>query len=632
VVFPLTRPDTEENRNHTDLWETAPGGGEARRLTASGSRNGDPAFSPDGSQLAFTSNRGGTAQVWVLPAEGGEARRVTDWPLGASRPVWFPDGKTLLATAPVFTDTNDREAVAGRVKEQKKLRKKTPDQPRIADDLMFRHWDAWTEGQLDHVFRVDAATGEMVDLTPGPYPAPPRSLGGDPDYAVSPDGQEVCFVSLRDDQQAVSTNLNLWVIPAAGGEPMRASSWAGVNAHPVYSPDGASIAFCGMRRAGYEADLPMLLVFDRKTRAVREVAPGFDHGAGVPRWSPDGAMLFFETQDAGCSRVCRVSALGGTPEPLTSGAVDGGPAVAPDGKTLFFSRQTLTHPPMLARVAADGGDVEIIHDPNPGALETFGFEDGEDFWFKGADGHRVHGLLVRPPAFDAAKKYPVVFLIHGGPQSMFGQDFHDRWNAQLFAAPGYVTVMINPRGSTGYGQAFTDAIRGEWGGKCYEDLIRGVDHVLGTYDFCDPKRTAAAGASFGGFMVNWMATQTDQFRCFVCHDGIFNTEMMNWLTDELWFTEWEFEGLPHKTEEAYRRWSPHRFVHQANTPMLVIQGEQDFRCVTAEGLGMFTALQRHGVPSRLLYFPDEGHWVLKPKNREVWWSTVLEWLGRYLKD
>ncbi|NNF06553.1 MAG: S9 family peptidase, partial [Candidatus Eisenbacteria bacterium] len=253
-----------------------------------------------------------------------------------------------------------------------------------------------------------------------------------------------------------------------------------------------------------------------------------------------------------------------------------------------------------------------------------------EFWFEGAAGARVHGFLVKPPQFEAGKKYPVVFIIHGGPQGMFSRDFHERWNAQMFAAPGYVAVLIDPRGSTGYGQDFTDAINGEWGGNCYEDLIRGFDYVLDTYDYCDRERTCAIGASFGGFMVNWMATQTNRFKCFVSHDGIFNTEMMNWATDELWFTEWEFNGLPSEARESYLQYSPHRLVHQIETPMLVIQGELDYRCTTGEGLGLFTALRRHGVDARLLYFPDEGHWVLKPKNRKVWYKTVLDWIEKYI--
>jgi dipeptidyl aminopeptidase/acylaminoacyl peptidase len=268
---------------------------------------------------------------------------------------------------------------------------------------------------------------------------------------------------------------------------------------------------------------------------------------------------------------------------------------------------------------------------NEKLLGELELQDPVDFWFEGANDERVHGFILKPPGFEAGKKYPVVFLIHGGPQSAFTLDFHERWNAQLFASPGFVVVQINPRGSTGFGQEFTDAIRGEWGGATYEDLSRGFDYVLGKYEYCDPERTAAAGASFGGFMVNWIAGRTDRFKCLVSHDGIFNTEMMDFATDELWFTEWEFGGAPWESPESYLKWSPHLHVDKMKTPLLVIQGEQDFRCVATEGLTLFTALQRKGVPSKLLYFPDEGHWVLKPKNRKVWNETVLGWLEKYLK-
>ena len=628
AVFPLTRPDREENRNHVDLWRVPLAGGEPERLTTDGKGNADPAFSPDGTLLAFTSRRSGTPQIHTMPVDGGEARQVTSLRLGAWRPVWFPDGKRLLAISQVYGEAYDAAEIDRREDEAREQ----PVRPRVEDELMFRHWDSWAEGKIDHLFVIDVETGEPRDLTPGPYPVPPRSLAGAPDYAVSPDGKTVCFVSLRDDAQAVSTDLNLWMVPAAGGEPKRVSPQEGVCVHPVWSPDGKSVAYTAMMRAGYEADGQMLTVLDVASGRTREVMPSFDRSAGAPIWSPDGTHLFFAAQDEGCTRVYRVAAAGGEPEALTGGATDHRPAITPDGERLLFSRESLTFPPTLFQVAADGGEPERLTRFNDEILAGIEFGELEDFHFHGAKGATVHGMMIKPPFFDPAKRYPTVFLIHGGPQSMFGRDFHDRWNPQLFAAPGYVAVMINPRGSTGYGQAFTDAIRGEWGGDCYEDLAKGFDHVLDRYPFCDSERVAAAGASFGGFMVNWIAGNTDRFRCLVSHDGIFNTEMMNWVTDELWFTEWEFGGLPWEAPEEYAKWSPHRRVEHMKTPMLVVQGEQDFRCTIPEGLGLFTALRRKGVPARLVYFPDEGHWVQKPRNREVWWREVLGWLETYLKD
>ena len=627
VVFPGTRPDLDHDRNDTQLYRVPLEGGPAVRLTREGSSNRDPAFSPDGTRVAFTSNRSGVNQVWILPGSG-EAYPVTRRALGAERPVWFPDGKRLLVHGPVYRDVQDEEGIRQREDE----RKESPPSHRLIDSLMFRHWDAWTDDKVNHLFVVDAGTGEARDATPGPHPVPPVSLGGAPDYAVSPDGTEVCFASLRDPRPAVSTGIQVWRIPARGGEPERISTFDGANAHPAYSPDGSRIAFCGMRRAGYEADRGELLVFDRKSGRVREVAPGFDRPAGAPVWTPDGERILFAAQDRGRTRIWVVPASGGEPVPVTAEATDHRPAVTPDGNTLVFARETLTAPPEIHSVPLAGGEPRNLAPVNRAVLDRLVRNEAEEFHYQGAGGRRIHGFLLKPPGFTAGTKYPVVFLIHGGPQSAFGLDFHERWNAQLFSSRGFVTVMINPRGSTGYGQDFTDAIRGEWGGACYRDLVRGFDHVLETFPFCDRGRTAAAGASFGGYMVNWIAGQTDRFRCLVSHDGIFNTEMMEYATDELWFTEWEFGGLPWERPEEYRKWSPHRHVGSMKTPTLVVHGEQDFRCTVNEGFTFFTALQRRGVPSRLLYFADEGHWVLKPKNRRTWYGTVLDWLETYLKD
>ena len=627
VVFAATQPDLKKNRNQTDLYRVSLDGGEVVRLTRQGSSNTEPAFAPRNRGIAFTSNRvDGVSQIFILPEEG-DPRQVTRLSLGARGPVWFPDGKRLLVVSPVYTDTTDQTEIEKREKEKKE----SGTQYRLINGLMFRHWDTWTEDKVDHLFVVDVETGEARDVTPGPYPVPPRSLGGAPDYAVSPDGSEICFVSLRDDAQALSTNLNLWVIPVEGGEPRRVSPWEGMNVHPVYSPDGGRIAYCGARRAGYEADRLELLILDRASGKVSEVAPGFAESTSAPTWSSDGSALYFGAEDKGRRRVYRVPAGGGEPVALTGEAVDHDPVVSPDGKWVVFLRETLSSPPEIYRVGVDGGEPKALGNMNAEVLGGLDLPGCEDFWFEGAKGAKVHGMIVKPPGFAEGKKYPVVFLIHGGPQGMFGLDFHERWNTQLFASPGFVVAQINPRGSTGFGQEFTDAIRGEWGGACYEDLIRGFDYVLDHYEFCDRERTGAAGASFGGFMVNWIAGLTDRFKCLVSHDGIFNMEMSEFATDELWFSEWEFGGAPWDSPEEYRKWSPHQHAGNMKTPMLVIQGEQDFRCPASEGLTLFTALQRRGVPSQLLYLPDEGHWVLKPKNREMWYGTVLGWLEKYLK-
>lgn len=628
VVFVGSRPDFQLNRNVKHLFRVPLAGGPVEPLTTTGTANTDPAFSPDGRFLAFTSNRSGRAQVWLLPWEGGEARQVTRFRTGARCPVFFPDGKRILAVSAVYEDTNDPAEIDRRQDEADKQ----PVRPRVVDHLLFRHWDAWTEGMVDHLFVVDVATGEARDLTPGPFPVPPRALTGPPDFAVSPDGRDVAWLCLPEaaTPAASSTSIQVFVGPAEGGASRRVSRFAGGHAFPAWSPCGRWLAFVGMRRAGYESDRREVQVWDRETDTVREVAPGFDHSADAPSWSPDGQWLCFTAEDRGRNRVWVVPSSGGAPRPVTSDGWDRAPAWTRDGRSIVFQHETLQSPPDVWRV-----DIEDLQ-PQPLtrlAAENVAVLDlpaPEEFSFPGARGATVHGFLLKPPGFVEGRRYPTVFLLHGGPQGAWGLDFHERWNPQMFAAPGYVVVLINPRGSTGYGQAFTDAIRGEWGGACAEDILRGVDHVLRTFPFCDPARLAAAGASFGGYLVAWLATRTDRFRCMVCHDGIFNTEMSTWLTDELWFPRWEYEGLPWDDLRPYRQYSPHLYADRLSTPMLVVQGEQDFRCTVAEGLGLFTALQVRNVPSRLLYFPDEGHWVLKPRNRRTWWTEVLGWLHRYL--
>ncbi len=628
LVFTVVQPSWDKNTNIRHIFRVDPGGGEPRQLTNAGTSNADPAFSPDGQYLAFTSNRSGTSQIWLLPSTGGEARQLTRLALGARRPVWFPDGRKLLVISPVKVEAPGHEPVGG---QDSSSPGSDGPAPIVAGELMFRHWDSWTEGKVDHLFVVDVATGEARDLVPGPWPVPPRSLTGHPDYAISPDGTEVCFVSLRESEQAWSTNTNLWVIPAEGGTPRRISPWPGCNAFPAYSPDGRYIAYCGMLRAGYESDRREILVHDRRRRTTRELAPGFDRSAGPLQWSPDGSRLCFSAEDSGAVRLFVVPSEGGTPGPITAACTDHSPRWTPDGSSIVFVRETFRSPPEIWRQGFGRSEPVPITGLNDSVMDRLVLNEPEPFGYLGAKGLRIHGFLLKPPGFQEGRKYPVVFLIHGGPQGAWGPDFHERWNLQLFASPGYVVVAINPRGSTGYGQDFVDAIHGEWGGDCYEDLQRGFDYVLDTFEFCDGQRCAAAGASFGGFMVNWIAGHTDRFKCLVSHDGIFNTEMMAWVTDELWFTEWEFDGLPWDSPEAYRRYSPHLHVENMKTPMLVIQGEQDFRCTAAEGLGLFTALQRRGVESRLLYFRDEGHWVVKPRNRQLWWDTVLGWLDAHLR-
>ncbi|MBI4543596.1 MAG: S9 family peptidase, partial [Gemmatimonadetes bacterium] len=557
-------------------------------------------------------------------ADGGEARPLTKEAGGATGPVWSRDGGKLLFASQVWP-AGDAPA------ERLKALSEGPTQARIYDELMYRHWDEWEDGKRSHVLVADVATGATRDLTPGPYDTPPIALEGFQDYDLSPDGRELAFVRNTDVPTAVGTGNDVWVVATDGGEPRLLAQNDANETSPSYSPDGRYLAYLAMRRPGFEADRTRLVVYDRQTGEHRWVTEGLDRSVGRYVWSDDSATLYLLCQDQIYHSVYRVSATGGPVTQVTEGSYNGGLAVAPGGRLLVVARLATDRPTELFVLEAQGKTERQLTHTNEGLLAELELSPAETFWFRGAGGARVQGMLVKPPRFDPAKKYPLVYLVHGGPQSAWSDVFHYRWNANLFAAPGYVAVLVNPRGSTGYGQAFTDEITADWGGKVYQDLMLGVDHVLAAYPFLDGSRLAAAGASYGGYMMNWFEGHTTRFQALVNHDGVYNTVSMYGGTEELWFVEWEFRGMPWTNPALYARWNPAESVKSFRTPMLIIHGGADYRVPLEQGLEAFTALRRNGVRARLLYFPDEGHWVLKPQNALLWWKTVNDWLAEYLR-
>jgi dipeptidyl aminopeptidase/acylaminoacyl peptidase len=600
-------------------------GGAARQLTSSpGASSSSPVWSPDGRQLAFVSGRGGDgAQVWLLPVDGGEARQLTRLEGGASMPVWSRDGRQLLVASQVWPEG---DALADRMKRLSE----SGSSAMIYDELMYRHWDEWEDGKRSHVFIVDVATGAARDLTPGPYDTPPISLGGAQDYDLSPDGRELAFVRNVDVPTAVGTGNDIWLVAVDGGEPRRLTESAANDVAPQYSPDGRWLAYLAMERPGFEADRQRIMLFDRRSGEHRVLTDALDRSVDTFVWTPDSRSLFFLAQDEIHRSVYRVAVSGGTVSQITRAAYISSLALTPDGRSLVVGRQSSVLPNELFVLDTNGRELRQLTRTNDALLSQLALQPAEPFWFDGAGGTRVQGFLIRPPDFDASRKYPVVYVVHGGPQGAWSDHFHYRWNGNMFAAPGYVAVLVNPRGSTGYGQQFTDEISGDWGGRVYEDLMLGLDHVLTTYPFTDGSRVAAAGASYGGYMMNWFLAKTDRFRALINHDGVYDLRSMYGATEELWFPEWEFRGMPWTNPEMYSRWNPSEHVENFSTPMLVIHGGLDYRVPLEQGLQVFTALRRQGVPARLLYFPDEGHWVLKPQNAMVWWETVYDWLDRYI--
>jgi dipeptidyl aminopeptidase/acylaminoacyl peptidase len=633
IAYQATDVDLAAGTRNTDLWITsAAPGGTPRRLTDHAAADTRPRWSPDGRRLAFVSAREGGSQAWVVDAAGGAARKVTSLASEAGGVTWIDD-RTLLVTSDVDPECPPRDpggAVDDACQKKRLEEAGRPSSARVYDRLLFRHWDAWEDGRRTHLLVVPLDGGPVRDLTPGDRDVPPFTLGGPDDWAVSADAMAVAFARNDDRVEATSTNSDLFVAHARGGHAVKISTSAGYDKSPRFSPDGALIAFRSQERGGFEADRWRLMVYDRRARTTRELTTGFDRHVSGFAWSPDSRTLFFVAAEEGRQPIFAVPAEGGPVRTVAGGATFDDLSVSPDGRYLYVTRQAATHPAEIYRVPAAGGEAEAVTRRNDAFLAGFGLRPAESVTYTGAADAKVQAWIVKPAGFDPAKKYPLLVLIHGGPQGAWGDAWSYRWNYQVFANAGYVVFAPNPRGSVGWGQKFTDDITLDWEGKVYEDLMRGVDYAE-ALPYVEPGRTAAAGASYGGYMVNWIAGQTDRFRALVSHDGIFDLRSMYVSTEELWFVDWEFGGRPWERPEFYLRANPSRFAGRFRTPTLVVHGEKDYRVPIEQGISMFTALQLQGVPSRLVVFPDENHWVLKPANSVRWYQEVLGWLDRWTR-
>jgi dipeptidyl aminopeptidase/acylaminoacyl peptidase len=614
VAFVRTTTDAATGRRNADIWVVAADGAGTPKLLIGGEKSENaPRWSPDGKKIAFMSNRDGAEmQVYVADADGGNIHQVTKIAGGVQPPLVFsPDSSQLAFVSDV----------------------KMFDEPgnvHVLTRLLFRHWDEWRENVRHHIFIVPTAGGDARDLTPGDYDSPPTQQE-DAAITFTPDGKDVVFVSNREgnDKEAYTTNNDVWSVPVAGGEAKKLTPNPASDLQPRLTPDGKSLIVRAQRRPQFESDRFYLDVYDRATGKKRTVFEAPDLSVSDFTLSRDGTMIVFTATRNGTDNLYAVPVAGGAPERLAAGGAISAPQMGAD--FVVVSKSTLTAPAELFRIAHGGATSQLTHE-NDTWLKGVTFAKPESLTVPGAGGTPIQYWLIKPPDFDPAKRYPVVFLIHGGPQGDWGDGWSYRWNPSLWAAQGWVVAAPNPRGSTGFGQKFVDEITQDWAGKVMLDLDAVFNAVV-KLPYVDASRQGIAGASYGGYAVDWLITHTDRFKAAVSHDGVFNLESMALATEEGWFTQWEFGGLPWSgtAKEQFQKFSPHRYAAAIKTPTLVITNQQDFRVPVDQGLQLFTALRLHGVPSKALVFEDEGHWVLKSLNSKFWHEQVFGWMKQYLE-
>ena len=632
LAFVLRSTDMEGNRGHREIWMMAADGSGQRQLTNHDAASHSPVWSADGNSLYFLSARSGSSQIWRLPLAGGEPRQVSQLPLEVGDLKLAPDGGSLLFSLEVYVDCADIACTVARLEAPREATGK------LYDQGFVRHWDHWKDGRRRHLFVAplkDKSLGAPVDIMAGMHAdAPTKPWGGTSEVAFAPDGGIVFTAREGDAGEPWSTDFNLWYVSAVGEAPVLLTAdnpaW---DTAPVFSPDGQSLAWLAMSEPGYESDRFRIMRApwgDGKPGQAVEVAPDWDRSPGSLAFSADGSALVVHADHLGQRALFAVDLADGAVRELFADGWVGGERER-DGR-VYFLRSDLRSPADVWSVDLGGKAARMLTQFNTEALANVAMGEAEQFSFTGANDETVYAWLVKPANFRPGRSYPVALLIHGGPQGSFGNNFHYRWNPQTYAGAGYASIMIDFHGSTGYGQAFCDSIRDNWGGWPLEDLQRGLAAALESYSWLDGERVAALGASYGGYMINWIAGNwSDRFRALVNHDGLFDTAFMYYSTEEQWFPFREFGGAPHQNPESYARWNPAGHVDKWRTPMLVIHGELDYRVPITQGLATFTALQQQRVPSQLLYYPDENHWVLRPHNSLQWHAAVLDWLERWMQ-
>jgi dipeptidyl aminopeptidase/acylaminoacyl peptidase len=676
--YSVTTVNLEKNTKTAELWLQPIAGGEAIKVVAAQPGDDGLQFSPDNKRILFTSSREDGQQIWLADFDAttgatSNAKKLTAISTEADNAKWSPDSKAIIFTSSVYPDCpaiTEADATAGNKcnADRDAALAASKVKAQIFTHLLYRHWNHFTDDKRSHLFQVLIESGGVRDLTPNdPHDVPPFSLEGGGGFDISPDSKELAFTENLDEEPAISTNADIFTLDLtnSAAKPVKVSTSQGGDFNPAYSPDGKYLAWRSQRRPGYESDKFRLLLYDRAAKTEKDLLPKIDSWVDEFAWGASSQQIAFVSGACGEANVYVTSPRHETAMQITKNSefsdihllpIPDRPGMVEKGGigAIVAVRMNVKQPSEVVLVSL-GDTQEAVKDQpgvdnfddspvgslthlNDALLEQLDLPKMEDFWFPASDGTKVEGFLIKPPSFDPAKKYPLKFLIHGGPQGAWGDSWSYRWNAELFAANGYVVVMINPGGSTGYGQAFVDRVNGDWGGKPFTDLMTGLTYAEQHYPFIDKNRECALGASYGGYMANWVLGHTNRFKCIVSHDGMFNAESAYGSTEEDWFNQWEFKGNPWDyygkpdSENPFRKWSPSLYAKNFKTPTLVIHGQLDYRLDVSEGFQLFDTLQLLHVPSKMLYFPDEGHWVLKPQNSQLWWKTVNDWVDQWTKE
>ncbi len=639
VAFTAQIVDLPNNTKATQIYVVPIDGGTPQRLTNDGTVNTGPRWSPDSKRIYFISNRSNGSQVWSMNAHGTGALAITNVPTGAEGVTVSPDGKLILFTSDVYPSCQSVNANPGVAYDASCNKARLEEDAagkmhaRVYTELLYRHWTEYQGKRRKHILiqSSDLTGGQPRDLTPGNVNTPPFSLGGPEPYAFSPDSIDVTYVANTDADPASSTNSDLFSVAAAGGRARRITTNPGADEGPVYSPDGKYLAYRTQVRGGYESDQWRLAVLDLQAGTMSTLTDSLDRWVESYTWSPDSQRIFFTIDDRGTTPLLMIPVGGGPIRTIAQGPTSvGSVQFTKDDKAMIYTEQSGSKPVEINKATSKGGSGIPLTHLNDAVLNDCQLTPLEKISVDGADGAKVESFIVKPPGFDPANQYPVLFAIHGGPQGDWGESWSYRWNAQVLAAAGYVVVMPNPHGSIGYGQSFTDAVNGDWGGRAYNDIMATVDYVS-NLPYIDKDRMVAAGASYGGYMIDWILGHTDRFKALVSHAGVFDLRSEALTTEELWFPKWEFQGMPWENPALYEKWSPSSYIKNFKTPTLVTHGELDYRVPIGQGQQLFTALQGMKVPSKLIQFPDEGHWILKPQNSQYWYATVIAWLNQYTR-